>query len=135
LAAWGVVLASGDPPPAQVTHDAGEAATSESAESAFPQQESGFRTREGTEMLGQLGCFRRAGDRLVFTPAGSHQQLIALENLNLERIARVIADNPERLRPLEWNVTGTVTEFRGDNYLFVRRASLRSRVQNEYRSE
>ena len=51
---------------------------------------------------------------------------VGLENLNLQRIARTIADNPV---PLQWSVTGTITEYRGANFLFVRRAVLKRRAQ------
>ena len=80
--------------------------------------------REGVELVDQPGSFKTAGDRVVFFLAGGKQQLIGLENLNLERIVRVLADNTN---PLEWFVTGTVTEFRGTNYLFVRRAMFKNR--------
>jgi len=46
---------------------------------------------------------------------------VGLENLNLERIARAVADNPVTL---EWKVTGTITEYRGANFLLVTRATL-----------
>jgi len=72
----------------------------------------------------QPGSFKMAGDRLVFFLAAGKQQLIGLENLNLERIQRILTDNTD---PLEWLVTGTVAEFRGTNYLFVRRATFKNR--------
>jgi hypothetical protein len=81
--------------------------------------------REGLELVDQPGSFKMAGDRVVFFLAGDKQQLIGLENLNLERILRVLADNTD---PLEWFVTGTVTECRGTNYLFVRRATFKNRA-------
>jgi hypothetical protein len=80
--------------------------------------------REGLELADQPGSFKMAGDRVVFFLAGGKQQLIGLENLNVERIQRILTDNTE---PLEWFVTGTVTEFRGTNYLFVRRATFKNR--------
>jgi hypothetical protein len=47
-----------------------------------------------------------------------------LENLNLERVASVINENPEQL---QWSVSGTITEYRGANYLLVSRATLKSK--------
>jgi hypothetical protein len=80
--------------------------------------------REGTELVDQPGAFMLAGDRLVFVSVASKRRLIGLENLNLERISRTIADNPESVN---WMISGTVTEYRGANYVFVRRAILKSR--------
>lgn len=82
--------------------------------------------REGTQITNQLGQFRMTGGRVTFFTADGKQRLIGLENLNLERIARTIA---ERTQPLQWAVTGTVTEYRGANFLLVRRAILKSQAQ------
>ena len=61
---------------------------------------------------------------MTFFLADGKGRLVGLENLTLQRIAQVIADSPERLR---WTVTGTITEYRGANYLLVRRAILKNR--------
>jgi hypothetical protein len=90
-----------------------------------PLQTAQCQLREGLELVDQPGSFKMAGDRVVFFLAGDKQQLIGLENLNLERILRVLADNTD---PLEWFVTGTVTECRGTNYLVVRRATFKNRA-------
>jgi hypothetical protein len=89
-----------------------------------PSSQAEFRIREGTQIVDRMGYFRSAGDRLTFFSADGKQRLVALENLNLERIGRRIADQPD---PLLWSITGTVTEYRGTNYLLVRMAVLRSR--------
>lgn len=68
-----------------------------------------------------------AGDRVVFFTEDGQGGYVALENLNLERIAQAIAENPEKL---QWSVTGTMTEYRGANYLFVRRAIQKSRIES-----
>lgn len=83
------------------------------------------RIREGTEIFDQPGYFRTTGDRITFFTDDGKGRLVGLENLNLERVGRAIADNPEQL---QWDVTGTITEYRGANFLFVRRAVLKSRV-------
>jgi len=81
------------------------------------------RIREGTEIIDSTGYFRMTGDRVTFFTDDGSGRYVALENLNLERVSRAIADNPE---PLQWTVTGTITEYRGANYLFVRRAALKT---------
>lgn len=83
-----------------------------------------YRLREGSEIHEQIGLFKPSGERMVFETAG--QRFIVLENLNLERIARVTSENPQ---PVQWKVTGTVTEFRGMNFLLVRRAVLRGELE------
>lgn len=83
--------------------------------------------REGTEIVDQLGYFRMTGDRVTFFTDDGEGRFVGLENLNLERVARTIADNPQRL---QWAVTGTIAEYRGANFLFVHRAVLKSRVQS-----
>ncbi len=85
------------------------------------------RVREGTEFINQTGFFRFTGDRVAFFTNDGRKRYTVLENLNLERIARTIL---ERTDQIEWNVTGTITEFRGTNYLFVRRATLMDRSRS-----
>ncbi len=83
------------------------------------------RMREGTT-LEVHGSFKQTGDRIMFYSAGDNRRLGTLENLNLERIARMVSESPD---PLEWTVSGTVTEFQGANYLLVTRAVLKSKPQ------
>jgi len=77
------------------------------------------RMREGAELVDQVGHFELAGQRLVFVADRGGVRLWALENLNLERVARSLASYPGQLN---WKVCGTVTEYRGANYLLLRRA-------------
>lgn len=79
--------------------------------------------REGTQLESQLGHFKVTGDRLTFYAAGGTYRVIGLENLNLERISRMAKDS---LSMLEWNVSGTITEYRVINFLLVERAVLKS---------
>jgi hypothetical protein len=79
--------------------------------------------REGTEWIDQRGQFRVTGDRVTFFPADGSGRLIVLENLNLQRITRVLSENAI---PLDWKVSGLVTECRGSNYLFIRSAVLKT---------
>ena len=77
------------------------------------------RAREGTEIVDRAGYFRTAGDRVIFFTVDGRDRFIVLENLNLERIAQAIADDPEQL---QWTVTGSITEFCSDNFLIIHRA-------------
>jgi hypothetical protein len=77
------------------------------------------RIREGTEMENQNGYFRMTGDRVTFFTEGGKSRFVVLENLNLERVSRILAENPDHL---QWTITATVTEYRGNNYVFVRKA-------------
>jgi hypothetical protein len=88
--------------------------------SASPQ--ANLRVREGTEIVNQLGYFRITGGRVLFSTADGKRRFVGLENLNLERVARAIAGSPQTL---QWDVTGTITEYRGANFLLVRRAVLK----------
>lgn len=80
--------------------------------------------REGTELLDQAGYFRLTGTRVTFFYGEENDRLIGLENLNLQRIAQTISDNPANPSQLVWQVSGTVTEYQGDNYLLITRAVL-----------
>jgi hypothetical protein len=81
------------------------------------------RVREGSELVDQVGRFEIVGDRIVFVTDRGTLRLVGLENLGLERIARTLANDP---RPLEWKVTGTVTEYRGTNFVLIHRAILKT---------
>ena len=82
------------------------------------------RLREGTELIDQQGAFRMTGDRVTFFTDSGSGRFIVLENLALQRVARTIEDSPV---PLDWTVSGVITEFHGDNFLLVRRVVLRNR--------
>jgi hypothetical protein len=71
--------------------------------------------REGTPLRDEPGRFVLSGNRVAFS-ASDGTTYIGLENLNLQRIAKAVAASPE---PIEWFVTGTLTEFQGSNYLIV----------------
>ncbi len=86
-------------------------------------KKSSTRVREGVRIKGETGEFKVRGDRATFVTQNG-QAFDGLENLNLERIVRVIADNH---RSLQWSVSGLVTEYRGTNYLLVTHAVLKSR--------
>ncbi len=85
------------------------------------------RAREGTRLINQRGKFRTTGDRLTFQPAGSDKQYLGLENLALERVGKVMLDRHGESEQLQWEVSGTFTEYRGTNYLLVTHAVLKTK--------
>jgi hypothetical protein len=78
------------------------------------------RLREGSKVQ-TTGYFRTTGDRITFYADDGKKRYRGLENLMLERIGRTIEDSPGQL---QWTVTGTVTEYRGANFLLVTHAVL-----------
>ncbi|MGD0516006.1 MAG: hypothetical protein ABSA26_00595 [Thermoguttaceae bacterium] len=80
---------------------------------------------EGGEIINQAGYFHAAGNRVAFVSADNKRSFITLENRSLERIARAITENAKEL---EWIVSGTISEYRGANFLLISRAELKSRV-------
>lgn len=81
------------------------------------------RLREGTTLTDESGEFRDLGDRVVFRCERRTTEFTVLENLTLERVTSALRENSDSRA---WTVSGTVTEFRGSNYLLVTRAVLRS---------
>jgi len=82
--------------------------------------------REGTAMVNQMGVFKGEDDDFTFTydQDGEPRELKVLENLALERVANELL-NASTANPPRWSVTGTLTEFRGTNYILLRRTVLR----------
>lgn len=89
------------------------------------QKKGNHRTREGAKLKGELGEFREAGDRIRFYLSDGKTSFVALENLALDRVSRVL---DEHTSPRTWSVSGVVTEYRSGNYLLVTRASLKARA-------
>lgn len=75
--------------------------------------------REGTQLIDYIGVFMISGDRTIFETVDGKQRFVVLENLNLERVMRMVQDGAGEL---VWIVDGLVTEYRGDNFLLVKRA-------------
>jgi hypothetical protein len=84
----------------------------------------GQRIREGDKLADQVGSFKLTGDRLTFFTADGSRRFNGLENLNLERITQMVGDSPD---PLEWRVSGIVTEYRGANYLLITQAVVKNK--------
>jgi hypothetical protein len=83
------------------------------------------RMREGTRLSSHPGSFKVLGDGVTFVSSDGKLKLPGLENLALERVARTVSENPD---PLEWIVSGAITEYRGANYLLVTHAVLKPRA-------
>jgi hypothetical protein len=82
-----------------------------------------MRLREGTKLTTRVGKFQMSGDRVTFSThqGQTEESFRVLENLMLERVAFLINEIPgERL----WEVSGVITEFRGNNYLLLQRVML-----------
>jgi hypothetical protein len=95
------------PPPAANTH----------ADSAGPATRSAERLREGTRLVDVPGTFATLGaDRVSFSPDGGKESYRLLQNLALERISRMLE---EQRGPKLWTVSGTITEYKGANFLLV----------------
>ena len=75
-------------------------------------------------MVDQLGAFKVQGDGLTFVPADGTRNFGVLENLSMERISRMVSESPDAL---EWTVCGTVTEFRGANFLLITQAIIKAK--------
>lgn len=90
------------------------------------------RAREGTMLVDVVGHFKLAGDRATFYATQGNARYGGLENLNLERIAIVVSENPDEL---EWCVSGQVTEYRGSNYVLITKAVLKTKLPPSERTE
>lgn len=88
----------------------------------------GVRFREGLKIIDQVGELRNAAGRIAFYPDGETHSLPLLENLALERVEQDV-DQPRR----KWTVSGTVTEYKGVNYLLLHHAVLKARVSDSFR--
>ena len=84
-----------------------------------------LRLREG-EVIEATGRLELSGDRAIFYPKGEKASLRVLENLALERITRVLSESRDER---EWVISGTVTEYRGANYILIHKAVQRARKE------
>lgn len=79
------------------------------------------RIREGTIFRNKRVSFRTVGQRTMLLALEGSESHVCLENLNLERILKAIDERPGRG---VWTVDGEFTEFRGENYVLIKRAVL-----------
>jgi hypothetical protein len=84
--------------------------------------------REGAKLTDQPGTFQLVGERVVFVLDGEARQIVVLENLALERVARAARQTSA---PQSWVVSGTVTEYQGSNFLLLEHAVVRRAAKTE----
>jgi hypothetical protein len=89
------------------------------------------RWREGSKLVDVPGQFKISGDRVAFYSQDGKSRFACLENLNSERVYRIVGESPVSL---EWTVQGTITEFRSENFLLVTQAVIRGRGNRVGRS-
>ena len=77
------------------------------------------RFREGTAFKDTYVFFRQTGDRTVLYTVEDNERFTCLENRALERILTAIQEKPERQF---WKIEGEFTEFRGENFVLIRRS-------------
>jgi hypothetical protein len=108
-------------PAANVT--GGQAAGGRGASTSGPNTaKTAERLREGTRLIDVTGTFQAVGgDNVAFSPKDSENKdsYRVLQNLALERISTALEANRG---PRQWIVSGTITEYRGSNYLLVTKA-------------
>ncbi|NMC19883.1 MAG: hypothetical protein GYA33_05620 [Thermogutta sp.] len=109
---------AGNPPAPATAAAPPSAASGADSRSAAPVPRP-MRLREGTALRGLVGSIRPVGDRWTLFLSQRDERYILLENLALERILRTNASFTE---VPDWTVEGTVTEFRGQNYLLIEKA-------------
>jgi hypothetical protein len=122
LAGAGVVLNAQEP--ATDSAGPGYIQSSRAREDAASEEKRKLRWREGKRLVDHGGHFRQDGEGAVFVSETGHE-LVALANLNLERVTRTLkaSDESESIR---WSINGVVTEFNGRNYLLIQRAVYKS---------
>jgi len=76
------------------------------------------RIREGTVFKDMLVFFRQNGDRTVLYTADDNRRFTCLENLALERVLTALHEKPEYQF---WKIDGEFSEFRGENFVRIRR--------------
>lgn len=130
-AAWSLTLGLAADPTAETTN----ATADPTAESPADEEDANRKVRllrEGDHLEQRAGRFKASGNRLVFElaekSADGVSKFFVLENLNLERVARVIDADPE---PIDWTVSGVITEFRGANYLSLKEAVRKTRAAKD----
>ena|SRR5438477_944459 len=80
------------------------------------------RLREGTRLVDVVGTFQSiGGESVTFTPGapGSNKDSFrVLENLALQRVSQVLDENKGAR---QWTVSAEVTEYKGNNYLLLKK--------------
>jgi hypothetical protein len=76
--------------------------------------------REGTSLAEARGRFKPVNERFVFVDESTGKPLTCLENLMLQRIQSFLKDDEGGRQ--RWSVSGKITEFNGENFLWLDRA-------------
>jgi hypothetical protein len=112
------IIAVAQPPnPLRASPTSSAQATSTGSPSAAKPSE---RLREGTRLIDVTGTFQSTGpDNISFLANGNKESFRALPNLALQRVSQSLEEN-RALR--QWTISGTITEFRGANFLLITKA-------------
>lgn len=76
--------------------------------------------REGTSLAEARGRFKPVNERFIFIDESTGKPLTCLENLMLQRIHSFLKDDEGGRQ--RWSVSGKITEFNGENFLWLDRA-------------
>ncbi|MDR2346598.1 MAG: hypothetical protein LBE18_11070 [Planctomycetaceae bacterium] len=77
------------------------------------------RIREGITFQNKRVFFRQTGNRTTIYTVENNDRYVCLENLNLERVLKSIAERPSQGT---WKIDGVFTEFNGNNFVLITRA-------------
>jgi len=84
------------------------------------------RLREGTRLVEVVGTFQSiGGESVTFTPVGTgtnKDSFRVLENLALQRVSQELEGNKGAR---QWTVSAEVTEYKGNNYLLLKKIVVR----------
>lgn len=86
------------------------------------------RWREGHRLENVTVTFQISETERFLVALSSEKGLTALENMALERIADAMRTDSADNR---WVVTGRITEFRGQNYLWIERATRAAKIAGQ----
>ncbi|MEW4561028.1 hypothetical protein AB1K70_00780 [Bremerella sp. JC770] len=109
------------PPERAASAEENAAPVTDRMKSAQLQQEKMKRLREGAEIVDATGTFEWIGDRLSFVQDDGDTVLKLLENRMMERVVQAQESSTGEL---VWVVSGTVTEYRGGNFLLMKHVVL-----------
>jgi hypothetical protein len=90
----------------------------------------GFQTkdlwREGARVIQMTGQFQAASDSIQFTSSDGKLQIIAIQNLMLQRVHQTITETAD-VKDHNWVINGIITEYRNANFIILTHAVLKSK--------